>query len=82
VSPYSHNIKFGILKTTFYFKHSDQDIIAVVTPKESHFFLANPELCKEVMVNRWQDFPKPIHTYDILDIYVRGWSNHLLASII
>jgi hypothetical protein len=50
--------------------HSDQNLIALVTPHETHMYLANPEMCREVMVNRWTEFPKPVQTYKLIDIYV------------
>jgi cytochrome P450 len=51
---------------------SHRDTFAVVSPRGIGVFLADPELCKEVMVTQWTQFPKPTHFYGLLDLFGRN----------
>ncbi|KAJ3021588.1 UNVERIFIED_CONTAM: hypothetical protein HDU68_009540 [Siphonaria sp. JEL0065] len=39
---------------------------------ETNVYVADPELCREIMVNRYKEFIKPVQSYIILDVYGRS----------
>ncbi|KAJ3412270.1 hypothetical protein HDV05_001029 [Chytridiales sp. JEL 0842] len=51
------------------FKGSHLDTLAFVGPSETVVHVANPDLCREIMVNRWTEFPKPTHLYYNIDMF-------------
>ncbi|TPX73527.1 hypothetical protein CcCBS67573_g05207 [Chytriomyces confervae] len=51
------------------FKDTTDGVFAVCTMDQTNIQVANPELSKEIMVNRYKEFLKPIHLYGSLDAF-------------
>ncbi|KAJ3402139.1 hypothetical protein CcCBS67573_g04088 [Chytriomyces confervae] len=44
-------------------------VFAICTVNQTIVQVANPEMAREMMVNRYKEFLKPIHMYALIDIY-------------
>ncbi|KAJ3005725.1 UNVERIFIED_CONTAM: hypothetical protein HDU68_004498 [Siphonaria sp. JEL0065] len=51
------------------FADAESGIVAVCDSKNVHVYVADPELCREMMMVRYKEFLKPVHVYRVLDIY-------------
>ncbi|KAJ3289946.1 hypothetical protein HDU79_003657 [Rhizoclosmatium sp. JEL0117] len=45
------------------------DALAICDSDVSYFLLRDPALCHDIMVNRYKEIVKPVHTYMLIDIY-------------
>ncbi|KAJ3410753.1 hypothetical protein HDV05_003292 [Chytridiales sp. JEL 0842] len=46
--------------------------IALVSADRTAVYCADPDLCRDVMVNRWTELTKPVHNYALINIYGRN----------
>ncbi|KAJ3238574.1 hypothetical protein HDU78_003425 [Chytriomyces hyalinus] len=51
------------------FNETKDGVFAICTVNQTNVQVANPELSKEIMVNRYKEFLKPIQLYGVLDVY-------------
>ncbi|KAJ3021587.1 UNVERIFIED_CONTAM: hypothetical protein HDU68_009539 [Siphonaria sp. JEL0065] len=62
-----YNLKYQGL-----FRNTQSDVIAMCDANTTNIYIANPDLCREIMVNRYKEFVKPVHHYAILDVFGRS----------
>ncbi|KAJ3073351.1 hypothetical protein HDU98_001764, partial [Podochytrium sp. JEL0797] len=43
--------------------------MAICEPDKSMVYVADPDLCREIMIGRYKEFLKPVQFYGILDVY-------------
>ncbi|KAI9351295.1 cytochrome P450, partial [Obelidium mucronatum] len=51
------------------FAEADSGIVAICDSNGTNVFVADPELCREIMTSRYKEFLKPVHVYTLIDIY-------------
>lgn len=64
------NSNFGFVKkwNNLYKKFND-DVITLITPTRTTFYIADPNIAKEVMITEVKKFPKPTFFYKVLSIF-------------